>query len=57
MFLAQIVFSFRSPCLKTVVTGYARRGARSVGTGVCWLGVAGRGGMDRICAHAIFSSL
>ena len=41
MFLAQIVFSFRSPCLKTVVTEYARRGARSVGTGVCWLGVAG----------------
>ena len=26
MFLAQIVFSFRSPCLKAVVTDYARRG-------------------------------
>ena len=36
MFLAQIVFSFRSPCLKTVVTDFVLPGTR-----VCWLGVAG----------------
>ena len=28
MFLAQIVFSFRSPCLKTVVTDFVLPGTR-----------------------------
>ena len=38
MFLAQIVFSFRSPCLKAVVTDFVLPGTeerRSVGTRVC----------------------
>ena len=44
MFLAQIVFSFRSSCLKAVVTDFVllgTRGEEERGTGVCWLGVAG----------------
>ena len=42
MFLAQIVFSFRSLCLKTVVTHFVlpgTRGEEESGAGVCWLGV------------------
>ena len=44
MFLAQTVFSSRPLCLKAVVTDFVlpvREERRSVGTGVCWLGVAG----------------
>ena len=44
MFLSQIVFSFRSLCLKAVVTDFVlpcMRGEEERGDGVCWLRVAG----------------
>ena len=41
MFLAQIVFTFRSPCLKTVVTNFVLPGTRGEELGAWGRGFVG----------------
>ena len=57
MFLAQIVFSFRSLCLEDVVTDFVlpgTQGEEERGDGGLLVRGGWMRGMDRICTYAIF---